>query len=656
MKAYRGTAVIIAASVVTGALTAVQTRAVGDGPAGKPRAVGKRWAAIVGVNDYQDIPKLRYCVADARLLYKTLHERAGFSKDRMILLTDTAARFSDMPTRKNIYRRLSDLLSFASPEDTVLVFFSGHGLRDDQGRGYFAPIDADATSLVRTCVAMAQVKQLIESCKARSKVLMLDTCHAGTAKGGPVDKRIAIGSAELVQQAAGKGFVTLASCGPKQESHESAKLGHGVFSHYLAEGLQGRADRDHDGWVDFDELYRYAWDKTRVHVWKEFRRKQEPLKDVRFQGVMLLGKAVHRPGAGRTLIVPDHYGTIQQAIHAANPGDTVMVKPGVYREQITFKDGVRLLGTERGLCRVEVADGAKHILKATKCKTGTIESLTFDGRDVRIKTPEGGQYPHGVVLADSRLTVRDCVVQNCFGCGIVVTGPDSAPTLAKNTCRNNERHGISFEWGAGGTAEGNTCERNTRSGIASFQSGTAPTLRNNTCRNNGTNGIYFGNGAGGTAEGNTCEGNKCGGIASFDSGTAPTLKSNTCRNNDENGIYFGDGAGGTADGNTCEANKWSGIASLDSGTAPTLKNNTCRNNEDCGIYFGKGAGGTAEGNTCEGNASCGILADGDGTNPTLRGNQCNDNNRSGIWYQNGAKPRLDANTATGNREENIGHD
>ena len=401
------------------------TRAIGVGgtdTSGTPGAKGIRWAAIVGVNDYQDVPKLRFCVADARLLYKTLHEQAGFSKDRMALLTDGAGRFSDMPTRKNIERRLGELLSFAGPDDTLLVFFSGHGLRDDQGRGYFAPIDANKNDLPGTCVSIGKIKQWLQACKARRKVLVLDTCHAGTARATAMDKRIAIGSADLVEQAAAQGFVTLASCGPDQQSHESPKLGHGVFSHYLARGLKGEADRDRDGWVDFDELYRYAWDKTRTHVWNEFRRKQEPLKDVRFQGVMRLGKAKHRPTGPRTLIVPDQYGTIQQAINAARSGETVMVKPGVYRESITFKNGIRLLGTERGACRIEAVPGAKSILRAARCPTGSIESLTFDGRSLQIKSPKGGAYPVGIILDNSGLTISDCLVQNCTGCGIWIKG------------------------------------------------------------------------------------------------------------------------------------------------------------------------------------------------------------------------------------------
>ena len=49
----------------------------------------------------------------------------------------------------------------------------------------------------------------------------------------------------------------------------------------------------------------------------------------------------------KTLIVPDEYKTIQEAIMAAQAGDTVKIKQGIYDESLTFKNGVNLQGTVR---------------------------------------------------------------------------------------------------------------------------------------------------------------------------------------------------------------------------------------------------------------------------------------------------------------------
>src|SRR4051812_3361351 len=50
---------------------------------------GRRWAVIIGVNDYLDpsISSLQFCVADARLVAERLIGRGGYDPRRILLLT-----------------------------------------------------------------------------------------------------------------------------------------------------------------------------------------------------------------------------------------------------------------------------------------------------------------------------------------------------------------------------------------------------------------------------------------------------------------------------------------------------------------------------------------------------------------------------------------
>ena len=58
--------------------------------------------------------------------------------------------------------------------------------------------------------------------------------------------------------------------------------------------------------------------------------------------ILILGNL--RNVQGSTLIVPDHYATVQAAINAAAPGDTILVRSGTYLENLTLNKPVILTG------------------------------------------------------------------------------------------------------------------------------------------------------------------------------------------------------------------------------------------------------------------------------------------------------------------------
>ncbi len=60
--------------------------------------------------------------------------------------------------------------------------------------------------------------------------------------------------------------------------------------------------------------------------------------------------------APAVIYVPDDYTTIQEAINAAEPGDTVLVEPGTYEEGITIGKSLTLLGAQAD---VPIVDGKR---------------------------------------------------------------------------------------------------------------------------------------------------------------------------------------------------------------------------------------------------------------------------------------------------------
>jgi hypothetical protein len=263
-------------------------------------------------------------------------------------------------------------------------------------------------------------------------VLILDVCHASTAEGSRLDEAIAVSAEAVLEQVQSDAFVTVVSCSAGQKSHSTEPLKHGVFAYLLAEGLQGKADGNKDGAVTLDELFGYARDKTKLYVEVVLSKEQQPSRAPETGGETVLAGAE----PGRTLIVPDAHKTIVAAIKAARPGDIVQVKPGVYRESIVFKNGVKLVGVDRDKCRLEVPDDAKALLLAEGCQSGSIANLTLDGRGIS----SGNDLPDGIVLSDSVLEISNCVVEKFRGARIWVKGQKSSPTLRENICRTNMNH------------------------------------------------------------------------------------------------------------------------------------------------------------------------------------------------------------------------
>src|SRR6185436_13031035 len=104
-------------------------------PATPPAPQRNQWAVVIGIGNYESpgIPRLKYTVSDAEAIYQTLIGPAGFKKDNVLLLTDRTDR---KPTLRNIKWALGTFLGrSAQKDDTVLVYFAGHGARAGDPRG-----------------------------------------------------------------------------------------------------------------------------------------------------------------------------------------------------------------------------------------------------------------------------------------------------------------------------------------------------------------------------------------------------------------------------------------------------------------------------------------------------------------------------------------
>ncbi len=149
-----------------------------------------------------------------------------------------------------------------------------------------------------------------------------------------------------------------------------------------------------------------------------------------FRFVMLIASAVvilFTSLAGKVIQVPSQFASIQVAINSANNGDTVLVAPGLYYENLNFR-GKKIVVASRYL---------------TDQSVGTVRSTVIDGS--RPTHPDSASvvlFASGedasTVLIGFTLTkgIGTLVPGSFLGGGILVTG-ESSPTIKYNIIRKN---------------------------------------------------------------------------------------------------------------------------------------------------------------------------------------------------------------------------
>lgn len=216
-------------------------------------AAQRRYAVLIGVDVYEDthaLPTLKYCAADCKLLQQALGRAGGFPAEHVLPITGESGRSDHLPRRSNIIAQLRAWAQRPEEDDLFLVVFCGHA-REVDGSVYLLPGDARVAELELTGLPVSFIMATLKGCPARSKLLFLDACHSGSGRDSTVMSEAFAG------QLRAEGVTVLSACKVNEVAHECDDLKHGVFSYFLARGLEGAA-LGPSGAVTADGLYRFV--------------------------------------------------------------------------------------------------------------------------------------------------------------------------------------------------------------------------------------------------------------------------------------------------------------------------------------------------------------------------------------------------------------
>lgn len=205
-------------------------------------------ALLIGISQYQsDLAPLPGVEEDIKAMQRVLQNPniCGFDEVKTLVNCD----------RQNMEVEIEQLFSHRGKDDLVLLYFSGHGIKDETGQLYFANNitrkDGQGKLLKATAVEARVVQGIMSNSRSKRQVVILDCCFSGAfAQGLPGKDH---GLVDIESQLGGEGRAILTSSTSTQYSLDS------IYTRYIVEGLEtGAADIDNDGKISIEELHEYT--------------------------------------------------------------------------------------------------------------------------------------------------------------------------------------------------------------------------------------------------------------------------------------------------------------------------------------------------------------------------------------------------------------
>jgi len=376
---------------------------------------GRYRALLIGNSTYpadeHNLQTLKGPVKDIAALNRALIDPgSGLFADIDVTLLPEA-------TSTRAIRALGRFFGTADRDDVLLVYFSGHGKLDRDGRLHLCMQDTESTDLLSTAVSSARIKEFADASHARNVVIVLDCCYAGAFRGG-----------DLGDAVAGPGRYVLTSCrGTQLANDATVENSTSFFTQHLVDGLIGAAaDQDGDGYVTFSDLY--------AHVDRQLRAagKQIPQRRVDGDGDVPLAKrpqpapaqtASTTPPTGHTAAATRPGRPEGQPVGSAPPGPATADHGAASAAAAGMAPAVGRLRTGRARRKLLLAGAAA----AVAITGGAITALALlpGGPGGNL----GGSRSPGTTgsyTADApwRLQVEDHIQGSDNGCTITLTDAD----------------------------------------------------------------------------------------------------------------------------------------------------------------------------------------------------------------------------------------
>jgi len=400
---------------------------------------------------------------------------------------------NESATKANIRDAILWMANNANTEDTCLFFFSGHGEQsiDDNG-DELDGLDESLRTYYNETILDDELEEWIGEVKAQKVAAILDACYTGGVLTPFQIEEVhePDGFARDLEKA---NCVVFASGRINEVGQVFYDLKNGLFTYYVVQGLWGAADKDGDDKISVRELYDYTYPRIvkRLDIY-ESHYPQHPLlwpEDNIANKLYLVKLKTHIP---KQIRVPMEYRTVQGAVEAAMPGDTIEVPTGTYNENLIINKPLTInapsgkaiiQSVDTSLpCIIITADNVS--ISGLNCQGGLFGIEHSKSNNSTLTNNIVSNNVHGIYLIDSSQNIISN--NNAFlneGCGIFLNNCSTHNKIIGNNASNNSQNGIHLECSSSNIIDGNNATNNGDIGILLLDSGNT-TLSNNLMTGN----------------------------------------------------------------------------------------------------------------------------------------------------------------------------
>lgn len=218
-----------------------------------------KFALLIGVSEYSEgLRPISSAILDVEAMRRVLEhpDMGAFDQHQVKVLPN--------PDKGSMEKAVEDLFANRQRDDLVLLYFSGHGLKDQKARFFLSTRDTgrDQNGDFRraTALAASKLQEYITDSRSQRQIIILDCCFSGAlVQGMPIK-----GEFNIQEELGGKGRAILTSSSPIEYSFESDNNDLSIYTKYLVEGIEtGAADKDGDQLISVNELHEYASERVK---------------------------------------------------------------------------------------------------------------------------------------------------------------------------------------------------------------------------------------------------------------------------------------------------------------------------------------------------------------------------------------------------------